>query len=348
VSVENQAGSLELSGPAALETVFSDRAAARWVLIAFGYYFALIGLIAASLDRLLPARIPVTFFGHDFSVDDVHRHVIAGGTFALVVVPAVFAIELLLVGWSKSSLRHLIFSGSASSRSDLVVFLLWQGHVLNIFRMVLTFGVALISGIGLHDFLNLHAGIDLTLNGLPPALSYPLYLLLFTFFDYWTHRLDHTSRFWPIHRYHHAARDFCILTSDRGHPANVTYIVATVMPFGLFDAPPQVAFWIYLAIGAHHLLIHSRIESDLGWIGRYIVQSPTHHRLHHAIDTSKPIAHFSLLPLWDHLFGTWQGGTTRPIEIGVADSYRQGIWVFPDLWRDYCEFVSGFFRRNPS
>ena len=61
---------------------------------------------------------------------------------------------------------------------------------------------------------------------------------------------------------------------------------------------------------------------------------------------SMPTAHFSLLPIWDHLFGTWRGGGSQRIAIGVDDSYRHGFWVLPDLWRDYREFITGLFRRG--
>jgi sterol desaturase/sphingolipid hydroxylase (fatty acid hydroxylase superfamily) len=347
VSVENQAGSLELAAGASVKTASGIDGPACRALIAFGYYFAIVGYLAYSMDRILPERIAVTFFGHDFAIEHLQRHIVAAGSFGLVMVPAAFVVELVLVDWPKCSLRHLLFTSSASSRSDVVGFLLCQSHATNFCKPVLTFGVALLSGVWLHDYLRTQTGLNLTLRGAPAPVVYVGYFLLFTFLDYWTHRLDHTHRFWPIHRYHHAARDFCILTSDRGHPANFTSTVATVVPLGLLDMPPQVAFWIYLVVGAEHLLIHSRIDSDLGWIGRYVVQSPVHHRLHHTLDTTKPTAHFSLIPLWDHLFGTWQGGGSQQIAIGVSDPYKQGIWVVPDLWRDYREFLTGFVRRRP-
>jgi sterol desaturase/sphingolipid hydroxylase (fatty acid hydroxylase superfamily) len=85
-------------------------------------------------------------------------------------------------------------------------------------------------------------------------------------------------------------------------------------------------------------LIHSRINSDFGWIGRWVIQSPLHHRQHHKLDTTEPAANFSLVPLWDRLFGTWAEETDWRMPIGVAAPYRQGVWVIPDLLRDYRDF----------
>jgi sterol desaturase/sphingolipid hydroxylase (fatty acid hydroxylase superfamily) len=336
VSAQNQASSLNLAGPIRADATFSAGAAKRWAFIAFGYYYVIVVCFWIWTDRFIPDHIALVVLGHDLSMNNLHHHIVAAGSFGLLLVPAAFAFELTLVDWQNSSLRHLLFKPSASCRSDLIVFLLWQTHILNFCKILLTFGAALLSGVWLHDRLGDVTGLNLTLPGAPVPIAYLGYFLLYTFLDYWAHRLNHARYLWPIQRYHHSAQDFYILTSDRGHPADFAAVIAITLPLGLFDTPPEIAFWIYLVVGAEHLLIHSRIDSDLGWIGRYIVQSPVHHRLHHA--------HFGLIPLWDHLFGTWQGGGSQQIPIGVSDPYRQGIWIASDLWRDYCEFLAGIVR----
>ena len=250
--------------------------------------------------------------------------------------------EMLIVGWPNSSLRHLLLARTPSSRSDLIVFLLWQCHVMGALQVLLTFGAALLSGLWVHDWLLARFGFDLSLGAMPAPIAFAGYWLLFTFFDYWTHRLDHTRYFWPSHRYHHSAEEFYVITSNRGTPGVITATLTSTIPLGILGMPPSTAFWIYILVGTHHLVIHSRIDSDFGWAGRYLLQSPVHHRLHHIRDMSMPTAHFSLLPVWDHLFGTWRGGGSQRIAIGVDASYRHGFWVLPDLWRDYREFITGF------
>ncbi len=348
MSAENRSSPLPVSGRMHVDVGAGGAdASSRRALIAFGYYFACIILVGGLIHQLIPDRISFTLFGHLFSVDRLHHHIVAGGAFTVVLVPAVFAVELAVVGWPTSSLRDLLFNRSASCRSDLVVFLLWQAHVMNICKVLLTFGAALLSGVWVHDQIYQATGFELTLRGLPAPLSYAGYFLLYTFFDYWNHRLDHTRYFWPIHRYHHSAEEFYILTSDRGHPGNFSVVIATTLPLGLIDAPLEAALWLYLVMGAEHLLAHSRIDSDFGWIGRFLVQSPVHHRLHHILDTTWPTSHYSFFPLWDRLFGTWRGGSSQRTAIGVNYPYRHGAWVFPDLWRDYREFLAGFISRTP-
>src|SRR5262245_27379371 len=76
-------------------------------------------------------------------------------------------------------------------------------------------------------------GVTLSLAGLPVGVQVACYLLIYTFFDYWAHRLDHSPLFWPLHRYHHSAQEFCILTSDRVHPANFSSQLALYLPLSL-------------------------------------------------------------------------------------------------------------------
>lgn len=351
VSVEQEAATFPVSRLATRDlraqiSQTGDGAATRRVVILFAIYFLLIGTALYWLDVIVPDRIAVTFLGTVHSIGNIHQHIVDGGLLVFFLAPAVFLIELLALGWSNSSIRHLLMERSPSSRSDLVVFILWQTHVMHAFRALLTFGIALISGLWIHDRLLSATGIDLGFDWLPAPLAFFAYVMAFTFLDYWTHRLDHTRIFWPIHRYHHSAEEFFVITSDRGNPAALSPVLTSTIPLGLLGMSPATGFWIYILVGAQHLIIHSGIDSDFGWVGRYILQSPVHHRLHHIRDTSRPTAHFGLLPVWDHLFGTWRGGGNQQVVIGVEHPYRHGFWIFSDLLRDYRDFINGVLRRR--
>jgi sterol desaturase/sphingolipid hydroxylase (fatty acid hydroxylase superfamily) len=351
VSVEPQAVTFLVAPATAREVgkkaaLGDDGLATRRCVLVFACYFVLFAIFLFWLENIVPDRIAVTFFGKVFTIGNIRHHFINAGLLGCFIAPAAFLIELLFTGWRHSSVRHFLLERSRSSRSDLVVFLLWQTHAMNIVRTVLTFGTALFSGLWIHDQLLAATGVELSFNWLPVPLAFIAYLVGYTFFDYWTHRMDHSRYFWPTHRYHHSAEEFFVITSDRGNPAAISASLANTIPLGILGMSAQTGFWIYVLVAAHHLIIHSRIDSDFGWIGRYVLQSPVHHRLHHIRDTSRPTAHYSLLPLWDHLFGSWQGGGSQQIVIGVEYPYRHGFWVFSDIWRDYKEFIAGFIRRR--
>lgn len=180
---------------------------------------------------------------------------------------------------------------------------------------------------------------------MPAPLQFVIFFLVYSFADYWNHRADHSRYFWPLHRFHHAADEFCIFNSVRIHPAGlITIVIFTILPTALLNASPTVMVDVALAVAVLRYAIHSRINSNWGWIGRYVLQSPVHHRLHHILDTTEPVGHFSLVPLWDRMFGTWRGDTDQSLVIGVSTSYRHGLWLMPDLWRDYCDFLKGLAR----
>jgi sterol desaturase/sphingolipid hydroxylase (fatty acid hydroxylase superfamily) len=136
-----------------------------------------------------------------------------------------------------------------------------------------------------------------------------------------------------------------VLNSVRIHPAAFTSVMSATLPAVLFQTSPDVIADVMLFVITLRYVIHSRIDSDFGWVGRWIIQSPVHHRLHHVLDMSRPTGHFAITPIWDHLFGTWRSDADevdQTLVIGVDTPYRHGAWIGPDVWRDYLDFWKGF------
>ena len=261
----------------------------------------------------------------------------------LIGTSAVFVAEFMLAGWRESSIRHLL-RGTKTGWSDIALFVLDQVKVTRLILIVFTLGIGLASGEWLNRFVAQHTGVQVGVGHWPVYIQLPLIYLMYTYLDYWTHRVGHMKTFWPIHRFHHAARDFYILTSVRVHPADLSSLFILSVPL-MFVAPSvETLFLLFAWQSFLRMLIHSRIPSNWGWVGRWLVQSPMDHRMHHIRDMSEGQGmNYSLLPLWDRLHGTWRPGGYPALEIGVDDkddrSYRHGAWVMPDLVRDYVDFV---------
>jgi sterol desaturase/sphingolipid hydroxylase (fatty acid hydroxylase superfamily) len=250
-----------------------------------------------------------------------------------------------VVGWKKSSCRALL-NPTASIRTDLAFLLLDQAHVTGLIGRVMMLGASVISGIALRDWLAAKTGFAIDPSALPLAVQVIVYFIAYSFFDYWAHRAGHTRLFWPLHRYHHAAEDFCVINGGRIHPAGFVGIFLLNVPIPLLGATPEAMIWVNVIVGALGFLIHSRIESGWGWIGRYLVQSPLHHRLHHKLDMREATGFFSMMPVWDHVFGGWSERRDAGIAIGVDTTYRHGFWLLPDMLRDYCDFWKGLVGRR--
>ncbi len=321
-------------------TVLALRAVA---ILCFGLYlwglFALWGVV----EHLMPDELTLKALGRSVTMHDVQRKVRDNAILLLAMIPFVLYLEAVLVGWQKSSIRRIVFERNDSIRMDLAVLAAGTTPIMRAIGVVMTFGLSAGFGVWIHDQLSHLLGFQIGLGALPEAVQIFGYFWLYTFFDYWTHRFDHTYFFWPLHRYHHSTRDFSVITSLRSHPAAFLGVFIINAPMAILGAPVSVMVTVNLVVTTIGLLIHSGIDSNWGWFGRWVIQSPNHHRLHHILDYRlNGVGHFSMAPIWDHLFGTWKGEADQTLEIGVDTPYRQGYWFIIDLGRDYYDFVRTF------
>ena len=318
------------------------------VITGLAAYAAVLAAVWWGVTHLLPDHVALTLLGRTHDLKDVHQRIISNVALILLILPSALWIECAVVGWERSSTRQMIVARTSSIKTDLACLFLGQAHVLVMVGRLMTLGASMLSGLWIRDWLAAALGLTIDPSALPLVLQVAVYFFVYSFFDYWTHRLDHSRYFWPLHRYHHAADDFCVVNSTRTHPAAFTAIFLINMPMAVLGASPLVMVYVNVATIALGFLIHSRIDSNFGWIGRWIIQSPTHHRLHHVLDISKGVGHFGMAPIWDHLFGTWRGDADQSLVIGVETPYRHGFWIGPDLLRDYLDFWKGFVRRAPA
>jgi sterol desaturase/sphingolipid hydroxylase (fatty acid hydroxylase superfamily) len=316
------------------------------IVAALALYAGLLALAWQAAFRLLPDVLSLNVAGHTLRLANIHDRIAGNALVMLFLLPAALWLECFVVGWRDSSLRQMVTAPTQSMRTDIAFFVLSQAHLTDLIGKIMLLGASIISGLALRDWLRAHTGLYVDAAGLPLALQVLIYFFVYSFFDYWTHRVDHTRYFWPLHRYHHAAHDFCVITASREHPAAFVSIFLINVPMAVLGATPAAMIYVSVIVTALGFVIHSRIDSGFGWVGRWVIQSPNHHRLHHKLDMSHPTGHFSMAPIWDRLFGTWYGDADQSLIIGVDTPYRHGAWIGADLIRDYCDFWTGFFRRR--
>ena len=316
------------------------------MVLGFLAYVALMGAAWWGVLQVVPGHVSLTLLGRTIDTDSAHAH-INNAALVFLLLPSALWIEALIVGWPQSSARQLLFSRTASLKTDLACFFLGQAHVLDVFGRLLMLGASMISGAWIHNWIKTTTGLSIGPVQAPLLVQVVLYFLVYTFFDYWTHRLDHTRVFWPLHRYHHSASDFGVITAGRQHPAAFTGLFVVNLPMAILGAPADVMIYVNVLVVGIGFLIHSKIDASWGWVGRWVIQSPNHHRLHHKLDMSQPTGHFAVAPIWDRLFGTWYGDADGSIPIGVDTPYRHGLFVPRDMLRDYWHFWNGVVgRRN--
>ena len=324
-----------------------NRLALAAALAGLSLYIALLGAAWWAAEHLLPDQSTVRLAGHAFTLKTIHTRITSDGMLLFGLLPLAFWIEATVTGWEACSLRRMISGRTPSTKTDLAIFILGQTHLFNVLGRLMLLGASMVSGAWIYHYLNTRFGYSIPSELLPLPMQVLGYFFVYTFFDYWSHRVDHSRYFWPLHRFHHSADEFCVLTAGREHPAAFTSTFLINLPLAILGAPPAAMLYVNVVVISLGFLIHSRIDSDWGWIGRWIVQSPNMHRLHHKLDMSYPTGHFAMAPIWDRLFGTWGGKADQTLQIGVDAPYRHGFWVGADMARDYRDFWMGFFKRYP-
>ena len=249
---------------------------------------------------------------------------------ALVLIGVLLLIgaEALFRDWEKTAMYRLFFRRSMSAKIDIVYYLVQTAGIAALLEIVFTFGIAL-GGSRLADYASDQlswARITLPSDGiLQIAFSFTVYWMATGLFGYWIHRLYHSPVFWQVHRFHHAAPELNFITAYRLHPLE-SFLRAFefLSPMIILKVPDSVLLVALVAGNFVNFCQHSELPWDWGWIGRWIFGSPLVHQLHHSIDAEHRDVNFSNCPLWDHLFGTWYGGSQMPSGYGIPDNdYEQ-------------------------
>ncbi len=135
-----------------------------------------------------------------------------------------------------------------------------------------------------------------------------LYLLVFDFFYYWFHRLQHWSQvLWAQHKLHHSDVSLNITTTYRHHwleePLRVFFVA---IPMGLVcDVKPLQAGAMAFVVNLWSTFIHMNTRLDLAWLTP-VLCGPQAHRIHHSARLEHQNRNFAAyFPVWDILFGTF-------------------------------------------
>lgn len=239
---------------------------------------------------------------------------------SVVTLLSSYLLELLFIGWKRSSLA-MLWNARASVKLD----------VLSIAMAIIPHKrLDYLLSFGLLYAIDRRAGhaASLTLAQLIPTWGVQVgcLLLLQSFVNYWMHRLEHTiPALWALHKFHHSADRMSMLTAERrSEPLRAVEATLLFVPFALLGTAtadrPAAAGPVVLLIAAYFAyntflrinsyLCHSNLTTDYGWMGRWLLVSPRMHRLHHASAPEYHDRNFTFdFVIWDRLFGTYASCT---------------------------------------
>lgn len=157
---------------------------------------------------------------------------------------------------------------------------------------------------------------------LPFAARFALSLLLAEVGYYWGHRLCHEAPLlWRFHSIHHSAVEVDFLTNTRAHPFDMVFTrlcgFVPVVALGLAAGPGVPALLLVLGT-LWGFFVHANLRWRLGPL-EHLIATPFFHRWHHTNDAWRDRNYASLLPLVDHLFGTYHRPSHWPVCYGIDD-----------------------------
>ena len=178
------------------------------------------------------------------------------------------------------------------------------------------------------------------------VLTYIIGFIVIDFYGYWSHRLSHQINFlWNKHAIHHSSEEFNLACALRQTVSSfVNLFTFLLIPAALIGVPAKV---IAITIPVHLFLqfwYHTKHIKKIGFLEKILV-SPSHHRVHHAINPEyMDKNHSQIFIFWDKLFGTFQEelddvppvyGITRPARTWNPIRINfQHLWLLvTDAWR---------------
>jgi len=139
-------------------------------------------------------------------------------------------------------------------------------------------------------------------------LLYILCFILVDFASYWSHRFNHEINvMWNRHIIHHSSEEFNMSCALRQSISGIVGIYFFLyIPMAVIGIPSQVIS----VVAPLHLFAqfwyHTRLINRMG-ILEYIIVTPSHHRVHHAINPEYIDKNYAaIFIIWDKLFGTFQ------------------------------------------
>lgn len=271
------------------------------------------------------------------------------GKILLIAMPA-FLIFVLLEKW------YGVRKGMDTVENMDMVSSLSSG-VTNVTKDVLGLSLAIIS----YGWLVDHLAVMHVKNSF---LTYLIAFIALDFAGYWVHRIQHTYNFfWNNHLIHHSSEEFNLACALRQSIAGFVKLFTVFLLPAAFLGVPAV---VIAVVAPLHLFAqfwyHTRHINKMGFLEKIIV-TPSHHRVHHAINPEYLDRNFSqIFIIWDKLFGTYQEelpdqppvyGITRPVRtwnpirinflhlwLLIKDAWRATswkdkfrIWLMPLGWR---------------
>ena len=138
--------------------------------------------------------------------------------------------------------------------------------------------------------------------------SWILLLIGVDFFYYWFHRLSHeVSVLWGTHVVHHQSEEYNLSVALRQSATQVFGSFWFYLPLAFIGFDPISFITISQIQTLYQFWIHTRLIKKMPAWFEYILNTPSHHRVHHGVNPKYiDRNHGGTFIIYDRIFGTFQ------------------------------------------
>ena len=143
------------------------------------------------------------------------------------------------------------------------------------------------------------------------------------FLYYWMHRFKHEIRWmWADHAVHHSGNRMNVFMNFRlGWTGLLVGTWLMHLPLVLIGFPPSAVITTYALSLVWQAWIHTDMIGKLWWPLEYVLNTPSHHRVHHSRNPVYLDKNYAgILIIWDRMFGTFQEELEdEPCDYGLVE-----------------------------
>jgi hypothetical protein len=181
--------------------------------------------------------------------------------------------------------------------------------------------------------------------------------VLVDFAYYWFHRYSHeVNLFWAGHVVHHSSEEYNLAVALRQSALGGVLSWIFYAPLALLGMPWEHFAVCYALNLVYQFWIHTRAIHRLPVWCEAILNTPSHHRVHHGVNPEYQDRNYAgVFIVWDRWFGTYTPEREEPV-YGLTTPLRSWnpLWVqvhqyvaiarnvwHADSWRDRWQYVFG-------
>lgn len=162
-------------------------------------------------------------------------------------------------------------------------------------------------------------------------------LVLGDFAYYWMHRLSHeVNILWAGHVVHHSSEEYNLTVALRQSALHGLFTWVFYVPLALLGLPFALFATTYAVNLIYQFWIHTREIETLGRVAESVLNTPSHHRVHHGVNPQYQDTNYAgIFIIWDRWFGTFVP-EREPVVYGLTTPLKSWnpVWANVHVFRD--------------